>query len=341
MRSLKTVALAIALLCAGCTSGAPPAPTRPPDPQSGAKATAPAADAPARPAGGAATSAPQDTARKPPARPSAAVSMLQGPNLTDAEQSQFIAGLLATPIEHRVRMADTLYRCGMSDALLPAHLWVYAQRLPTRDQESGLMSDMGFGFHQAYAHFAEPTLFFFIEELNHGSPYHKWEVDYFLQWVTLQFEDVELETVRKAGWLSKRANQWLSWYRTHEGGNRVAWAMEALDRQPPVHPERTLKVLEELTGVKPFADKVDPFKPEDVSRRIEVWRAWWQEHRDYVYWFEDERGPLLQPFPKWWNSELGKQERETGLYRIDAVAKGAGIPSRTYRQEHPWPLPRR
>lgn len=306
--------LAMAILAAGCATPAP------------APRNVPAETAPA-----------VETRPAQPARPpDTALAVLETPRLTKAEIAQFVGGLLTVPIERRTGMADTLYRAGFADLLLPPHLWVYVQRFATRDMDSPMMSAMGMGFHVTYTHFAEPTLFFFVEELKHGSGYHKFEIDFFLQYVTLNFEDLADEPFHDPGWVSKRANRWLAWIAAHQGGNRIAWAMEALRDRRDVHPERVFKVLEELTGLKPFPDAVDVQKPEDVARRAKHWLDWWAANGDYVYWFEDEAGPVQEGFPAWWNSTAGKQQRERGLYRVDLGARAAGVPEGEYRKAHPW-----
>jgi hypothetical protein len=245
-------------------------------------------------------------------------------------------------MEHRVGMADTLYRCGFADTLLPPHLWVYVQRLVGRDMDSGVLSEMGFGFHLFHTHFAEPILFHLIEELEHGTAWHKLEVDHFLQYVTLRFEDLPLERFRDRGWVAKRANEWLRWLAEHEHEGRMAWAMAALQERSHVHPERVFQVIEDLTGRRPFPTRVDPEDAQDVGRRRDDWLGWWAAHRDWLYWFEEETGPVREGFPGWWSSARGKAERERGLVRVDAEAKAAGVPTRDYRRTHPWPhVPRR
>lgn len=305
--------LVLAAALAGCTS--PPPPTR------AAAPTAVAAEIPKR---------------EPTRAPSAAIAVLEGPRLSPSEVAEFIGGLLTVPMGHRTAMADTLYRSGFADIFLPPHLWVYVQRFSTRDMDSGMMSEMGFGFHLIYTHFSEPTLFYFVEELKHGTGYHKFEVDFFLQYVTLNFVDLPEESFHQPSWVSKRANQWLAWIAAHQGSNRIAWAMEALRDRRDAHPERVFRVLEDLTGLKPFPDQVDVQKPEDVARRAQHWLDWWSTNGSYVYWFEDEAGPLREAFPTWWNSASGKKERERGYYRIDEEARRAGVPEADYRKAHPW-----
>ncbi len=317
----------------------PPASAGPTDtgrPAASAGTDQPARPGPVAPAGAAAPAEPGNR------RPSAALAVLQGPPVSAAETSQFIAGLLTVPMEHRVRMADTLYRCGFADTLLPPHLWIYAHRVTGRDMDSGILSEMGFGFHLVYTHFAEPVLFWLIEELNHGTAYHKLELDFFLQYVTLRFEDVPLERFRDKGWVSRRANDWLRWLAEHEHEGRMTWALTALRDRPDRHPERIFKVLEDVTAEKPYPGNVDAQDAADVAKRRDWWLAWWAANRDYVYWFEDEMGSVLESYPVWWNSERGKAERARGLFRIDAAARSARTPSIEYRRAHPWPhVPRR
>lgn len=306
---------------------------------SGCAATepAPAARSESAPASApAASSGPEAPPRPRPERPSAALATLQGPQLTPGEASRFIAGLCATPLEHRVRMADTLWRCGMADTLLPPHLWVYVQRLGGRDMDSGLLTEMGFGFHLSYTHFAEPVVFHFVEELRQGTAWHKFEIDWFLQYVTLQFEEQDPRNFRNPGWVQKRANQWLEWIARHEHESRMEWAMQALRERPEAQPGRLFQVLEDVTGLKPFPTKVDPQDAADVAKRRDHWLAWWEANRVWLYWFEEATGPVLQSFPAWWNSTAGKAEREKGLYRVDVEAKAAGRPTREYRREHTW-----
>lgn len=365
-RAVAGLVLGAVLAAGGCSAGpggadgagAEPGPSRT-DADSGARASDAPADgrdagksaAYARTDGGTpsprgASGAAADPAATDPAGgkrpPSPAMAVLQGPRLTPAETSQFIAGLLTVSMERRVQMADTLYRCGFADALLPPHLWVFVQRVAGRDMDSGILTEMGFGFHLVYTHFTEPVLFWMIEELNHGTAYHKFELDHFLQCVTLQFEDVPFERFRDKGWVSKRANGWLRWLAAHEHENRMDWAMAALEQRPLARPARLFQVLEDVTGLKPFAEKVDPDDPADVAKRCDWWRSWWAAHREYVYWFEEEIGPVTEPFPAWWDSARAKAERERGLFRVDAAARAAGVPSATYRRTNPWPhVPRR
>jgi hypothetical protein len=313
---------------AGCTAGAPAGPAHAP----ASDALPPIAD----PTVASAAAATAPAAATKPLRPSVVVATLQGPQLTPNETAQFVAGLLATPIEHRVRMADTVWRCGLADYLLPPHLWSYVQRLSGRDMDDGFRTEMGLGFHLSYTHFAEPVLFHFVQELEHGTSYHKLEVDFFLQYLTLQFEDVSLERFRDRAWVQKRANRWLAWVAKNERLGRMRWAMEALERRPVLHPERVFQVLEELTALKPFSARVDPEDAAEVDRRCAHWLAWWADNRDWVYWFEDETGPVLEPFPRWWSSSAGKGEREKGLYRVDVAAKAAGVPSAEFRRAYPW-----
>jgi len=314
---------------AGCSSAPPPA-SRP----TGAAASSLAAGASAADSTARADAAPRTEPK--PQRPSAAIAILQGPQLTPAEIARFVAGLAAAPMEHRVRMADTIWKCGLADPLLPPSLWVYVQRLGGRDMDDGILSEMGFGFHLAYTHFAPPVVFHFVEELEHGTAYHKFELDWFLQYVTLRFDPVESGSFRNPAWVSKRANAWLAWIAENGHRSRLEWAMAALEQRPEVEPARVYQVLEDVTGLEPFPTKVDAQDPADVARRREHWLAWWKQNRDLVYWFEEEDGPVLQGFPAWWNSDAGKAAREQGLFRVDAEARSAGMSTGEFRKIHSW-----